>query len=483
MSVALKQTTNDNAELPLASNSISPLLQKRTLGRTGLLVSPVCFGSLRLTPENGIYKETLYQALQQGIHFIDTSGSYGNGASELLIGETLREYLQDHPQHTKDIVLCTKLGLVQGATLQELNRSNKQSKTHNGVYKLSDRLSYSLNPEHMENQITLSLRRLQVNKVNLVLLQSPEHLIKFFKKKEAFFQYLKRAFEHLEVEVAKGRIDHYGISSSAFIQKEISPQFLNVDEVVKLAQSISPRHHFSVVQVPFNLFETDPLFYENQNKRSFFMAASVHNLGVLTYRPLTAHHRNKVHHFITFPGKDEVSVKGRLHKTILDVVEMEKELHAKRSFHPDLNWGHTLRDHLSDISDWWQWNQYLQKEVFPSVNRGIESLPQSLDWNHWKISYINNIHTLFSLITDSLQGIANLRTNQICHYLNQECEVLSGDSKLSNKVTRLYLSLPEITSVVMGLSDPQHVTDLIELGSIPDPKTTYNILRKIKMHF
>ena len=95
-------------------------LEKRRLGRSELMVSPLCFGSLRLTPENGIYKETLYQALRGGIEFIDTSGSYGNGASELVIGEALGEYLSQYPEREESIVLCTKMGMVQGATLQEM---------------------------------------------------------------------------------------------------------------------------------------------------------------------------------------------------------------------------------------------------------------------------------------------------------------------------------------------------------------------------
>ncbi|MCJ8277154.1 MAG: aldo/keto reductase, partial [Bdellovibrionales bacterium] len=97
-------------------------LVKRRLGRTNLMVSPICFGSLRLTPQNGIYKETLFKALESGIHFVDTSGTYGNGASEIVIGESLREYLDEFPQDKDQIVLCTKMGLVQGATLQEMEK-------------------------------------------------------------------------------------------------------------------------------------------------------------------------------------------------------------------------------------------------------------------------------------------------------------------------------------------------------------------------
>ena len=469
-------------------NTVAPFsgslqLEKRRLGRSELQVSPICFGSLRLTPENGIYKETLYQALHSGIHFIDTSGAYGNGASEIVIGEALREFLAQYPQKKDSIVLCTKMGIVQGATLQEMQMRSQMGHSMPGSYKLNDRTSYCLTPEYIESQLTLSLRRLQKEKVNLLLIQNPEHVIKIMKSKENFLAYLKRAFEHLEVEVAKGRIDHYGISSSAFLKKEIAPDFLDIDEIVGLAQSISKNHHFSVVQTPFNLFETAPLFQKNQKKRSFFEAALEHDLGMLTCRPLTSHHRDKVHHFITFPGKDEVSIKGKMHKVLMEVIELEKDLFKKMPEHRELKWGHLLRSNLNKISDWWKWNVYLQKQILPSMQTSIEKLPHSPEWNHWKVNYVNRMHSLFALITDSLQGIANLRTNQICHYLNQECASLEDETKLSNKVTRLYLSLPEIHSIVMGLSHPQHVTDLLELADIPEAETTVAILKKVKMHF
>ena len=458
-------------------------LSKRRLGRTNLMVSPVCFGSLRLTPQNGIYKETLFKALESGIHFIDTSGTYGNGASEIVIGEAIREYLHEFPQDKDELVLCTKMGVIQGATLQEMNkRVNTGNKTP-GFYKITDRVSYCLTPEFIESQLSMSLRRLQVNKVNIVLLQNPEYLLKTLGSKDTFLKYLKAAFEHLEVEVAKGRIDHYGISSSAFLKKEIAQDHLSIKEIYELAESISENHHFSVAQVPFNLFETSPLFLKNQNDKTFFEAAKEYDLGLLTCRPLTSHHRDKVHHFITFPGKDEVSVKGKLHKTLMEVIEMEKDLFIKLPHHKELKWGHLLRSNLHKISDWWKWNLYLQKQILPSLQNCIDQLPPVPEWNHWKINYVNNVHTLFSLITDSLQGIANLRTNQICHYLNEHCDILEGESKLSNKVTRLYLSVAEIDSIVMGLSNPQHIEDLLEMGNIPDSEQTLKIFKSIKMRF
>gem|GEM_PF-3297813 len=458
-------------------------LPTRTLGRTGLEVSPICFGSLRLTPQNGVYKETLYKALKGGIRFIDTSASYGNGASEILIGEVIKEFLSEEPQEKENIVLCTKIGLIQGTGLKEMEHNAFLGRSTPGLYKINEKTSYCLSPEFIGTQLSSSLVRLQADKVNVVLLQNPEHLLKLCKTKAEFMRAMRRAFEHLEVEVVKGRIGHYGISSSAFLKKEIAQDYLSIQELYELAESITKKHHFSVIQTPFNLFESEALFAKNQNRESVISKVREYNLGLMTVRPLTSHHRDKVHHFITFAGKDEVAIKGQLHSTLMSVIELEKTLMEKLPRHNELKWGHLLRQNLNSISDWWRWNMYLQKQILPSLHQCIERLPHDPEWNRWKIHYVNNTHTLFSLITDSLQGIANLRTNQICHYLNKSCEELKGESKLSNKVTRLYLAVPELHSIVMGLSAPEHVEDLLVMGDIPGNEQTLQIFQDIKMHF
>jgi len=56
----------------------------RYLGKTGLLISPVCFGAPR-TNEESLIK----YAIDKGIKFIDTGRSYGNGNNERLVGRAI----------------------------------------------------------------------------------------------------------------------------------------------------------------------------------------------------------------------------------------------------------------------------------------------------------------------------------------------------------------------------------------------------------
>ena len=55
---------------------------RNKIGKTGIEVSPVCFGASRTTEES-----LVRYAIEKGINFIDTGQSYSNGNNERLIGK------------------------------------------------------------------------------------------------------------------------------------------------------------------------------------------------------------------------------------------------------------------------------------------------------------------------------------------------------------------------------------------------------------
>ncbi|HKB25344.1 MAG TPA: aldo/keto reductase [Methylomirabilota bacterium] len=59
-----------------------------TLGRTGMRVSDIAFGSSRLSAGEG---DTVRHAFDQGINYFDTADSYRAGGSETTIGDALRD--------------------------------------------------------------------------------------------------------------------------------------------------------------------------------------------------------------------------------------------------------------------------------------------------------------------------------------------------------------------------------------------------------
>lgn len=78
----------------------------RGLGRTGMLVSPLCFGAMNLgvwgEPDHDTAVGLVHTALDAGINFIDTADVYSQGESEVIVGKALAGGRRD------GVVLATK---------------------------------------------------------------------------------------------------------------------------------------------------------------------------------------------------------------------------------------------------------------------------------------------------------------------------------------------------------------------------------------
>jgi aryl-alcohol dehydrogenase-like predicted oxidoreductase len=81
-------------------------MEYRRLGRSGVLVSPLCLGTMNfggVTPEKDSF-EIMQKAVDGGINFFDTANVYNNGESEQVTGRFLKENnLRDR------VVLATKV--------------------------------------------------------------------------------------------------------------------------------------------------------------------------------------------------------------------------------------------------------------------------------------------------------------------------------------------------------------------------------------
>jgi len=87
-------------------------MRMRTLGGTGIKVSPYCLGTMMLgawgNPDHDTGIQMVHQALDAGINFIDTADVYSAGESELIIGKALQG-------RRDDVVLSTKAHFPMGS--------------------------------------------------------------------------------------------------------------------------------------------------------------------------------------------------------------------------------------------------------------------------------------------------------------------------------------------------------------------------------
>ena len=80
-------------------------MEYRTLGRTGVKVSPLCLGAMMFgawgEPDHDKSIRIIHAALDAGINFVDTADVYSQGENEEIVGKALKG-------RRDDIVLATK---------------------------------------------------------------------------------------------------------------------------------------------------------------------------------------------------------------------------------------------------------------------------------------------------------------------------------------------------------------------------------------
>ena len=86
-------------------------MKYRTLGRTGIEVSPYCLGAMMFgamgNPDHDDSIRIIHKALDAGINFLDTADVYSRGESEEIVGKALKG-------RRDDVVLATKVHYPMG---------------------------------------------------------------------------------------------------------------------------------------------------------------------------------------------------------------------------------------------------------------------------------------------------------------------------------------------------------------------------------
>ncbi|MBX9898761.1 MAG: aldo/keto reductase [Qipengyuania sp.] len=176
-------------------SELPPPPSARTLGTSGIAISPIAWGMWRLA-ENGRgvaeAARLVHAALDAGITLLDTADIYGFdgksgfGAAEALLGEVLAA----EPGLRGRMVLATKGGIVPP-------------------------LPYDQSPEYLRGALDASLRRLRTETIDLYQIHRPDIL--------AHPQEVARA---LDDAIAGGRLRALGVSNFAPPQIEALNHFL-----------------------------------------------------------------------------------------------------------------------------------------------------------------------------------------------------------------------------------------------------------------
>ena len=123
-------------------------MKYRTLGRTGIKVSPYCLGAMMFGAQaNSDHDDAIriiHKALDAGINFIDTADRYSQGESEEIVGKALKD-------RRDNVVLTTKVNNPMG------DDPNQQGNSRRWLIR----------------EVEASLRRLQTDHIDLYLIHRP----------------------------------------------------------------------------------------------------------------------------------------------------------------------------------------------------------------------------------------------------------------------------------------------------------------------
>jgi aryl-alcohol dehydrogenase-like predicted oxidoreductase len=124
-------------------------MKMRTLGATGIKVSPLCLGAMMFggmgNPDHDDCVRIIHKALDEGINFIDTADVYSAGESETIVGKALAG-------RRDDVVLATKFHGAMGRDPNEQGNSRRW----------------------IVREVENSLRRLQTDYIDLYQVHRPD---------------------------------------------------------------------------------------------------------------------------------------------------------------------------------------------------------------------------------------------------------------------------------------------------------------------
>lgn len=201
-------------------------MRYRTFGRTGWEISEIGFGAWAIGADWGQVseadaREALHKSIDQGVNFIDTADVYGDGRSERLIAQVLKE-------RSEQVYAATKAGR-----------------------RLNPHVAEGYNRQNLTLFVERSLVNLDVEALDLLQLHCPPTEV--YDNPEVF--------EVLDDLTKDGKIKHYGVS----VEK--------VEEAIKAIEFPNVKS----VQIIFNIFRTRPaeLFFQLAQERQVAVLARV----------------------------------------------------------------------------------------------------------------------------------------------------------------------------------------------------------------
>lgn len=158
------------------------------LGKSDFSVPSIAVGCMRMKLLNEVQIDAFVKgALDLGANFFDHADVYGDGLSEELFGKVLK-----NSAHLREkMIIQSKCGIVPGRM-------------------------YDFSKEHILTQVDNSLKRLNTDYLDLLVLHRPDALMEPEEVADAF-----------DTLVSSGKVRYFGVSNHTPMQIQLLEKYLN----------------------------------------------------------------------------------------------------------------------------------------------------------------------------------------------------------------------------------------------------------------
>ncbi|KAJ3294959.1 hypothetical protein HDU76_006899 [Blyttiomyces sp. JEL0837] len=402
--------------------------------------------------------DVVKRALRVGVNVFDTSSHFGNGNSEVTIGQGIREAIEEGVVERDEIIVISKCGhiLTEPHLTTWKSHASKSPPQKFHLTNLSQKASHSIHPTFIKSEISSSLSRMGLSTIDIYMINNPERLIHggSMTMNELLHKHIYEAFVCLEREVQDGRIKGYGVSCNTMHIKGVDG-YIDLKEVSEVARKAyaevfgnkgvegdglekeggsSP--NFVAVEYPLNLFEKDAVDLVDGGEGEKTLAEVAEDLGLyqLTQRPLFAIANgtvrclgDKIPETTEYSSYQDHQLTNKLTNLFTKATETESEIMELISLDTDVSvesvsnhnsgngahvhlskmiWAQVLSENLERlVTSTFAGSHYFKSNVVNVLKRDLEDLYQFVESNsgggeelirirEWGTRYLSQIESL-----------------------------------------------------------------------------------------
>ena len=404
-------------------------------------MSNFAFGTYRVSDYNPQHIEALKDAIDSGITMIDTSSNYMDGGAERAIAIALRD-LDDETKQNIEIV--SKVGYIQGENLDR-----HKDTPFDEVVEYSDDCFHSISKTFIQDQLTQSLKRLELQKIDCYLLHNPEYYLfnairngvdKDDRLDELYLR-IYRAFVALEEEVNNGRISSYGISSNSLAKPNTSDEFLPYEDLITIADRASEdvgndTHSFTTVQLPIKILEQEGLKCASWAKEN--------GLRVLANRPLNAEYEDQMYRLADY---DESLDYYHYLNELLEICDNEI-LQSLYNLFSELD---ESKHKFGWIGDY---DTFFFSQVIPHVRTSLQKIDEEN-----RVALLNSVDIFFIEYRKMVAHECAKKTRISLEEYFSECEL-----PLQECALKFLQDTKSIDYILVGMRKPSYVHEILALN-------------------